>query len=62
MVALKALRKNAGLSQQKLADLLGVSQSNVAMWETTPQIPRPDTLRQLAALLGCTIDELYKEE
>lgn len=56
-----AARRNAmGLSQQKLAEELGVSQSTVAMWETGDRRPRSTQLPKLAQVLGCTIDELFR--
>lgn len=56
-----AARRNAlGLSQQELAEELGVSQSAVAMWETGKRKPRSGELPKLAQVLGCTIDELFR--
>ena len=52
-------RKMKNMSQQQLADAVGVSQSTVAMWETGKRIPRGKMLKLLANSLGCTIDELF---
>ena len=61
-VNIKKAREKAGFTQQDLADELGVSQSTVATWETQKSLPRTDKLPALAKILGCTIDELLKEE
>ena len=59
---IKKAREKAGLTQQDLADKLGVCQPTVAMWETQKSLPRTDKLPALAKILGCTIDELLKGE
>ena len=61
-VNIKEAREKAGLTQQDLANELGVGQSTVAMWETQKTLPRTDKLPALAKILGCTIDELLKKE
>lgn len=60
-VNIKKAREKVGLTQQELANELGVVQSTVAMWETQSSLPRADKLPALAKVLGCTIDELLKE-
>lgn len=59
---LKELRKKAGYSQMELAKQIGVTQSNVAKWETGNYYPRPALLPVLADLLHCTIDDLFGRE
>ena len=59
---IKKTREKVGLTQQELANELGIAQSTVAMWETQNSLPRTDKLPTLAKVLGCTIDELLKEE
>lgn len=61
-VNIKKAREKAGLTQQDLANELGVGQSTVAMWETQNSLPRTDKLPALAKILGCTIDDLLKGE
>ena len=46
------VRVAAGLSQQQLADKLGLSQRAYAYWERHPVALRPDQLEQLAAVLN----------
>lgn len=55
---IKDLRKDKNMSQQKLADLLGVSRSTVAMWEVSSNEPDHETLSRLADLFGVTVDYL----
>lgn len=56
-------RKAAGLSQQQLADRMGVAQSNVVGWEKEIYLPRSYQLPLLRDVLGLRcIDELYALE
>ena len=57
---LKAIRKQAGLSQVQLAQQIGVAQSTVAMWETGTNNPSSKNLLALSEALHCTTDELLK--
>ncbi len=55
---IKALRKNNGMSQQALADSLGISQSTVAMWESGRNSPGFATLEQLSRLFGSELSPI----
>jgi transcriptional regulator with XRE-family HTH domain len=57
-VHLAELRKTAGLSQNQLADKLGVPQSNISFWEQWEKPPRGEVLPKLAEALGVSMDEL----
>lgn len=57
-----SLRTAAGMTQQELADDLGVTQAAVNMWERDKARPRYDTLRTLASVLGVTVDSLINDE
>jgi len=61
-VGIKKHREAAGMSQQELADKLGVSSSAVAMWETDNRTPRVVTLFKMSQMFGCSIEELMKKE
>lgn len=54
-------RRSKGMTQQELADLLKTTRSTVAMWESGESFPRADKLPQLARILGCTIDDLFRD-
>ncbi|MDR2898679.1 MAG: DUF5680 domain-containing protein [Spirochaetaceae bacterium] len=58
---LQILRRDKGLSQEKLAELLDVSRQAVAKWEGGLAYPETDKLIQLSNLLGVTIDSLLKD-
>lgn len=59
-VNIKKAREKAGLTQQELADKLGVGQSAVAMWESQKALPRTDKLPVLAKVLKCSVGALLK--
>ncbi len=52
------LRKNKGLKQENLAEMLGVSGQAVSKWENDQSCPDISILPQLAQILGVTVDEL----
>ena len=52
------LRKAAGLSQNQLADNLGMPQSNISFWEQWEKPPRGEVLPKLAEALAVSLDEL----
>ena len=58
---IKVFREKCGLSQRKVADLMDVSQQAVARWENGEAKPRADVLPKWARVLGCTIDELFRD-
>lgn len=51
-------RKQKGLTQEALANLMGVSSQAVSKWETDASCPDISVLPQLCRLLGITTDEL----
>jgi transcriptional regulator with XRE-family HTH domain len=51
---LKALRKRRGLSQAKLAEIIGVEQPTVQRWESGNRMPDLESLDALAKALGVT--------
>ena len=55
-------RSKAGLSRQKVADLLGVSASVVTKWERGERQPRRDMLIRLADFYGVSVGVLLGEE
>lgn len=58
---LKELREARGLSQLKLAEISGVSQSFINYLEAGTKQPTLKTLEKLAPALGVTIGELVGE-
>ena len=51
-------RKNKGLTQDKLAEALGVTPQAVSKWENDQSCPDINTLPKLAAIFDITTDEL----
>lgn len=58
-MGIKSYRKKMGMSQEELAELVGVTQSAVAKWENGETYPRGALLPKLAKTLGCGIAELF---
>lgn len=52
------LRKQKGLSQKELGDMLGVSNKAVSKWENGESMPKTATMLKLAELLGIDGNEL----
>ncbi|HID57335.1 TPA: XRE family transcriptional regulator [Candidatus Poribacteria bacterium] len=55
---LQRLRRQAGLSQEELAERAGISRVTIARIETGEQSPRYETLIALAKGLGSSLDQL----
>ncbi|WP_429773892.1 LexA family protein [Acinetobacter bereziniae] len=55
---LKNLRKTKKLTQQQVADAIGVSKTSVIYWEKDENLPKYDSLMSLAQILGVTSDYL----
>ncbi len=55
---LKNRRKSKKLTQQQVADAIGVSKTSVIYWEKDENLPKHDSLMALAKILGVTSDYL----
>ena len=62
MKTIRKRREALGVTQQEMADSLGVERSTVGKWESPGNYPRPKFFKAIAAYLGCTIDELFEGE
>jgi len=58
---LKEARKRKGLSQEKLAELVGVTRSTVAKWEIGDRAPKGDHLIKLSEVLGVSPSYFFEE-
>ena len=58
----KMLRKEMEITQQKLAEVIGVSQSTIGMIEGNNQGASNDTLIKLANALNTTVDFLLSDD
>ena len=55
---IKRLRNQMGVTQEKLADALGVTPQAVSKWESGAGLPAIDYLPDLSAFFGVSVDEL----
>ena len=55
---IKEQRKISGLSQEKVAEIIGVSRQAVTKWENGQSAPSTENLFKLAELFGTTVDML----
>ena len=53
-------RKKKGLSQEAVAEKLGVSRQTISKWETDETLPDIRQSKHLALLYGLTLDELIE--
>lgn len=58
--AIAKLRKEKGMTQKELADLLGVSDKAVSRWENDKNYPDIETLRRISTTFRVSIDELLQ--
>ena len=54
------LRKAKGMSQEKLAELVGVSRQSISKWESGETIPELERLVELSRIFEVTTDYLLK--
>ena len=59
---LKDLRKRKNLSQEGLANLLGVSKQSVYKWERGVNKPDTENLKKMASLFDMKVDDLFNDE
>lgn len=55
-------RRNSGLSQEQLAEKIGVSRQAISKWESGISTPELEKLLALSECFDITIDELVKDE
>lgn len=57
---ISARRKHMRLTQEELADKVGVSKSAIAKWETDGGLPDRDNLRRIAEVMNVSVDDLHR--
>lgn len=57
-IIIQNIRREKGVTQEALAQMVGVNRSAVAKWETGKALPRLETLVKIADALSCPVDEL----
>ena len=55
---LKLARKAAGMSQADLAEKVGCRHKDISRWESGLHEPGALTLKKMAQVLGCSMDDL----
>ena len=55
-------RKNRGITQEELAEFIGVTKASVSKWETGTTTPDIQILPQLASFFDISVDELLGYE
>lgn len=58
---LKEIRKNEGLSQEQLAEKIGVSRQAITKWETGKGLPDIENMVIIAEIFKTTLDELLRD-
>jgi transcriptional regulator with XRE-family HTH domain len=58
---LSKIREAKGLTQDKLADLIGVKRQQVSCWEGNVNKPSADYLAALSVVLVIKIDDLFED-
>jgi transcriptional regulator with XRE-family HTH domain len=53
-------RTKAGMTQQELADAIGMTNRSVSQWETNRETPSRDALAKLAAVFRIKLDEFKR--
>lgn len=57
---IKTLRQKAGMTQAQLAKKMNVDQTTVSRWEIGDTKPLRKLHKKLARVLGCTVEDLFK--
>lgn len=55
-------RQNSNMTQEKLAERMGVSRQTVSKWESGESIPEVSKLLELCELFSCTMDALLRDD
>lgn len=53
-------RKYMRLSQEELAEKIGVSKSAIAKWETDGGLPDRDNIKRIAEVINVSVGDLYR--
>lgn len=59
---IKLVRKRSGLTQQDLADRIGVTTAMIGQWERGGRVPSAKTIERLSGALNVPADELRSDD
>ena len=62
VMRIRELREREHMTQQQLADRMGIIRNAVSNWESEAALPRARDLPLLARVLGCEINDLFVQE
>ena len=62
VMRIRELREREHMTQQQLADRMGIIRNAVSNWESEVALPRARDLPLLARVLGCEINDLFVSE
>jgi len=57
---IRKLRRDKGITQRELAEMLGVDRTAISKWEQGIAFPRGKTLIRLAEILECSTDDILR--
>lgn len=58
---IQQLRKQKGMSQEQLAEKLGISRQSVSKWESGQSVPEPDKIVRISEIFDVSTDYLLKD-
>ena len=56
------LRNSRGISQEKLAELMGVSRQSISKWEMEQAVPQIDKILQISDIFSVSCDDLLQDK
>lgn len=59
---LKKIRTEKGITQETLANAIGVNPTAISNYEIGIREPNLEKLKNIASVLDCTVDELLEDE
>lgn len=59
---LRNIRKEKGITQEVLAHKLGITKGMISQYETGKRTPKLDTIKKIAAALGCNVNSLISRD
>lgn len=58
-ISLAAARVNAKLTQEKVADMMGISRQTIVNWENGKSIPGIPQMEMMCRLYGVSTDDIF---
>lgn len=58
---IQSLRKQKNISQEQLAEMMGISRQSISKWESQQSVPELDKIVRLSDIFGVSTDYLLKD-